>query len=131
MDSLLPEYQEQLKRTRALKRSLPNETAVDKNRHTILTGMITDLEIAVNWLETGIPYYSLSGIYGKQSLEYESARHVTDKHRIYKNADPFDIVEQYVDADLEEGKKRGYSSKETYAYLKWAKRRLIEKSSQC
>ncbi|MBD8015041.1 hypothetical protein [Planococcus wigleyi] len=126
MDFLLLEYQKQLKRTRALKRSLPNETATDKNRHTNLTRMIVDLKIAVNWLEIGIPYYNRNGIYGKQTLEYESARHVTDKHKIYKNADPFDIVEQHVDADLEEGKKRGYSSKETYAYLKWASSALLK-----
>lgn len=125
MDTLLEQYQAQLKRTRALKRSIPEDTAEDKDRHKILTGMITDLEIAVEWLETGIPYYNKNGIYQKSSLEFIDI--VPESASIYPTVDPLEKVEEEIDGDLEQGEKNGFNARETFQFLKWAKSRVKEK----
>lgn len=91
---MLQEYQEQLKRTRALKRNLPDETAADKDRHKILAGMITDLEIAVFCLETGMPPgFRNKGIYGKIPLDPSVMA------AVFAAPDPFDEVETRIDKE--------------------------------
>ena len=120
MDSMLQEYQEQLKRTKQLKKEIPNKTLDDKDLHRIITGIITDLEIAVKWLESGVPYGHRKGVYGKSSLD------IIDYNRSFKvptpkAIDPFEKVENYLDAQLEKGKKYGLNSKETFASMRLAK----------
>ena len=58
MQELIKEYRQSLKEIRKLK-----ETAEEHDKK-IYGSMITDLEIAIAWMETGRPPGSVKGIYG-------------------------------------------------------------------
>lgn len=114
MDSMLQEYQEQLKRTRALKRSIPQETVEEKDRHRIITGMIMDLEIAVYVLETGAPPgYRKKGVYGKTSIDPLSMG------AAFRAPDPYAPLEEELDAVYEIGSKYGLKGNDVFAVMKW------------
>lgn len=118
MDSLLKEYQAELKRTRKMQYA-----ASDKNDISIYGGMITDLEIAINWMETGRPPHDRRGIYGSTALEPMVLNNISDRSIAGLAKNPFELTEKQIDFNLEKGKEHGFGSQETYAYLRWAKER--------
>lgn len=114
MDTMLQEYQEQLKRTRALKRSLPNESPEEKDRHRIIAGIITDLEIAAYVLETGAPPgYRRKGVYGTTHVDPFMLG------EIFPAPDPFETLEEEMDKTYAIGKQYGLKGNKVFAVMKW------------
>lgn len=123
MKSLLCEYQFELKRTRQLKKKTPADTPEEKEKHRIISGMITDLEIAVDWLETGRPPSDRRGIYGTTATEPMILNSIADRSIAGLPKNAYDSIERQIDISLDKGKAYGFDSQETYAYLRWRKER--------
>lgn len=123
MESLLYEYQSELKRTRQLKRHTPADTPEEKEKHRIISGMITDLEIAVSWMETGRHPNDKRGIYGTTAVDPMVLSRISDRSIAGLPKNPYDSLEKNIDFNLEKGKEHGFGSQETYAYLRWRKER--------
>lgn len=59
MKDLIQQCKTELKRTRKMKKE------ASKEDQKIFSGMITDLELAIAWMETGRPPGSVKGVYGQ------------------------------------------------------------------
>lgn len=104
MEVLLQEYREVLKKTRKEK-----ETA-DELDQKVYTGIITDLEVAIKYMETGRPPGRIKGVYGSSPSEaFRLESHQLD-YLHYKEGfpiplDPFEEVEKRIDKERQ-AKKR-------------------------
>lgn len=105
MEELISEYKEELKRTRKLR-----ETAAEHEKK-IYSGMITDLEIAIKWMELGHYYGHEKAVYGQyisnaiclepQHFEFVGMIHI-DGSAI---ADPFQEAEKRIDKEWRRKKR--------------------------
>lgn len=98
MGNLLKEYREALTKTRKEKESAPDY------EQKIYSGMITDLEIAISWMETGRPPGAIKGVYGSSPstaimLDSEKLAALNYKKGFPVPLDPFEEIENLVDKE--------------------------------
>lgn len=98
MDNLLKEYQQSLKDLRKIK-----EIAEEYDQK-IYAGMITDLEFAINWMQTGRPPGRTSGVYGSSPsaamfLEPEKLDALSYKKGFPVPLNPFEEAEIRIDKE--------------------------------
>lgn len=104
MKPLIKEYRQSLKQIRKLKE------AAEEHEQKIYVSMITDLEIAIAWMETGRPPGSVKGVYGNSPsmammLEPEKLASLSYKMGFPIPVDPFEEIENRIDKERQ-AKKR-------------------------
>lgn len=98
MEVLLQEYREVLKKTRKEKE------IADELDQKVYTGIITDLEVAIKFMETGRPPGRLKGIYGASPseafrLDSDQLDYLHYKKGFPIPLDPFEEVENRIDKE--------------------------------
>lgn len=104
MKDLIDQCKTELKRTRKMKEEAP------EHEQKIFGSMITDLEVAIKYMETGRPPGRIKGVYGSSPSEaFRLESHQLD-YLHYKEGfpiplDPFEEVEKRIDKERQ-AKKR-------------------------
>lgn len=97
MQQLIKEYRQSLKEIRKLKE------AAEKYDQKIYAGMITDLEIAINWMETGRPPGNKKGVYGTpgSAMSFDPIwfGSMGQDRLLQTPLDPFEEVENRIDKE--------------------------------
>lgn len=111
MKDLIEQCQKELKRTRKMKKSAP------EHEQKIYSGMITDLEIAIAWMETGRPPGRVKGVYGhyihnaialeQRAFDYVRMRQVNGT----AFPDPILDIEDKIDREIAVKKREAISMK--------------------
>lgn len=105
MQQLIKEYRQSLKQIRKLKE------AAEEYDKKIYSSMITDLEIAIAWMETGRPPGSTKGVYGQHPSGAILLKPEYFSFWEFRNADgtipldPFEEIEDRIDKERKARKR--------------------------